>query len=69
MECPCCGSKLEYEDRYGLLAAHQSGEVYGDIYRCATAAEQEGECDSESFSVCGAFYTDRNGELHEGYPC
>tara|TARA_Y100001956_G_scaffold48961_1_gene47609 strand:- start:6963 stop:7280 length:318 start_codon:yes stop_codon:yes gene_type:complete len=26
-------------------------------------------CESNCHYVSGSFYTDRNGELHEGYPC
>lgn len=26
-------------------------------------------CGSSMFSVCGSFYTDKSGELFEGYPC
>ena len=39
MECPCCGSPLEYRDTYGRLAAHQDGQVLGYIYRCPIAEE------------------------------
>lgn len=34
MECPICGAELEHVDSYGFLAAHQSGVVLGEIYRC-----------------------------------
>lgn len=34
MICPYCDSELNYEDCYGYLASHQSGEILGDIYRC-----------------------------------
>lgn len=69
MNCPICGAELEYHDQYGYLLAHQSGEVLGEIYKCPNGAEQDGTCDSESFHVAGAFYTDRQGNLNEGYPC
>lgn len=69
MICPICGSELIYEDYYGRLAAHQDGKKLGEIYRCPNGAEQNGSCNSENFSVAGSFYTDNNGELHEGYPC
>jgi hypothetical protein len=26
-------------------------------------------CDSSVHNVSGSFYTDKNGDLHEGYPC
>lgn len=69
MECPYCGGWLEREDQWGRLAAHQDGKVLGEIFRCQTAIEQEGKCESETFSVCGSFYTDEYGDLHDGYPC
>ena len=34
MECPYCDAELVWEDTYGYLCAHQSGEVLGKIYRC-----------------------------------
>ena len=69
MECPYCGAELEHTDSYGRFCAHQDGKRLGDIYRCPVAVEQEGKCDSECFHVCGSFYTDEYGELHDGYPC
>lgn len=70
MECPICGSELEYEDYFGRVAAHQDGHVAGDIYRCPKGFEQDGSCESEDFSVAGSFYMYRGeSELHEGYPC
>ncbi len=30
---------------------------------------EEISCDSCMFSVSGSFYTDKQGNLHEGYPC
>jgi len=69
MECPICGLEMEHEDFYGRLAAHQDGKVMGEIFRCPNGIEQNGLCDSETFNVAGSFYTDNNGNLHEGYPC
>lgn len=69
MNCPICDMELEHEDYYGRLAAHQDGKVIGEIFRCPNGIEQNGSCNSEIFSVVGSFYTDRNGNLHEGYPC
>lgn len=31
MECPYCGSELEWEDYFGRITAHQDGKVIGDI--------------------------------------
>lgn len=70
MDCPLCGTELDRDDVYGRLCAHQDGKVIGDIYRCPKGREQDGTCDSESFSVAGSFYVVREtGEIHEGYPC
>jgi hypothetical protein len=70
MNCPYCGEELVHDDVFGRLAAHQDGKVIGDIYRCPTAMEQDGKCESELFNVCGSFYSYRdNVELHDGYPC
>ena len=70
MECPYCGSGLEYVDYFGRLAAHQDGKVLGDIYQCPKGREESEECESSVFHVAGSFYVYRDsGELHEGYPC
>ena len=68
-ECPICGEHLDQVDTYGRLASHQDGKVMGHIYKCPNGVEQDGSCDSELFSVAGSFYTDEQGNLHEGYPC
>ena len=69
MDCPYCGTELEYHDYFGRLAAHQDGHVAGDIYQCPVGRE-EGECDSASFHVAGMFHIYRNdGVLRDGYPC
>jgi len=61
--CPDCGEDLTYDDSYGYLAAHRSGEKIGDIYRC-----QNEECNEY-----GTFYHNRSArgddELKEGHPC
>ena len=60
--CPYCDEELTYDEYFGLLAAHQSGKVYGDIYTCNNEdCEAHGE----------TFYTYRHNpdEVHEGYPC
>ncbi|MEK6832735.1 MAG: hypothetical protein AABY32_01695 [Nanoarchaeota archaeon] len=69
IDCPICGAELEYTDYYGRLFGHQDGKKLGEIYKCPNGVEQNGSCDSELFSVAGSFYTDRQGNLHEGYPC
>jgi len=70
MICPYCESELEHEDVFGRIASHQDGKVLGDIYRCPLALQEEDKCFSESFHVCGSFYTYRDyNTLHEGYPC
>lgn len=95
MECPFCNAELKYTDTWGFLAAHQSGEVMGNIFKCPNAEGfedeqaandylfQEGEtlenlglssweeltCPSSMHFVSGSFYTDKQENLHEGYPC
>ena len=93
MECPYCGSELEWEDSYGTKEYIIYGdENYksGDIYSCPNhygfnnkedAIEyalksdiiyddwQDIVCDSNMHNVSGSFYTDKQGDLHEGYPC
>lgn len=70
MECPICGSELDYDGPFGRLAAHQDGCVVGDIWRCPRGADQDGSCESEFFHVAGSFhkYREETG-LREGYPC
>lgn len=71
MDCPYCGEELIPEDYFGRIAAHQDGEVIGDIWKCPNGKEENGECDSELFHVAGSFYTYRDNEnvIHNGYPC
>jgi hypothetical protein len=70
MKCPICGAELQHWDSFGRLAAHQDGKVLGQIYKCPNGAEQNGTCDSESFSVVGSFYVyETDGVLREGFPC
>ena len=60
MECPYCEKELDWHDWYGTKMWSSSPKKSGDIYRC-----QNEEC--EVFDEY--FYTDGNGEVHEGYPC
>lgn len=85
MECPECGAELVHIDSYGLFAGYQSGEKFGDIFKCpniegfeteAEAIEYDPNWDGAWEDICcwsgcynGYFYTDRAGNLHEGYPC
>lgn len=67
MNCPYCDEELRYHDWWytGNLAAYERGnggnfQKQGDIYKCLNE-----ECEAyEEF-----FYTDRYGDLHNGYPC
>lgn len=66
MQCPYCNEELNYQSFYykGNYEAYEKGyagiEKLGDIYQCnnenCRAYEQH-------------FYTDMQGNLHEGYPC
>ena len=67
MECPYCNQELAYHDFYGKNLRLDSfnrvkdGFVKsGDIYICNN---ENCEYYEEHF------YTDKNEELHEGYPC
>lgn len=94
MECTYCNAELIYNCEWGLLAAHQSGEVFGEIYQCPNSDGFDTLDESKEYCECllqeghkfgskhraeevvcesgihnGHFYTDRNGDLNEGYPC
>ena len=61
MKCPYCGEELEYHDYYGNgIPGRNDFKKIGDIFKC----ENE-ECEAYEEH----FYTDRNDELCEGYPC
>lgn len=70
MECPYCGSELEWDDTYGtseyILYGNEKFKN-GDIYKCPNREGVEEICDSSCFN--GFFYTDKQENLHEGYPC
>jgi hypothetical protein len=70
MNCPYCGSEMDWDDYFGRVLAHQDGQVFGDIYRCPKGFAQDGSCESEEFKSSGTFYTfrDNEGVIHEGYP-
>lgn len=84
MECPYCGAELMYNDYYGTglqeyyYGTAGNGIYYpstfkkiGDIYKCPNSdgfEEDDTEC-CKSNIFNGYFYTDLNGNLHEGYPC
>ena len=34
MECPYCGSLLDYDDSFGRFMGFGDGKVLGYIYRC-----------------------------------
>jgi len=61
------------EECYEFLKYHVE-EILTDA-DCEKWIKQEFEsweevtCESSSHSVCGSFYTDKNEELHDGYPC
>lgn len=61
MECPYCEEELQYHDYYGFGNPYGPQFVkQGDIYKC----------DNDSCEMYEEhFYTDKQDELHEGYPC
>ena len=84
MECPECSAELIHHDSYGLFTARQSGEKFGDIFKCPNcegfeteeeAREYDPDCNGDWEEIMcrsifgnGCFYTDKAGNLHEGYP-
>jgi hypothetical protein len=63
MKCPCCGAELRCIDYYGKTK-------YADHYYLYPRSWIEKEGDIFQCQNCyGHFYTDSNGNLHEGYPC
>ena len=61
MECPHCEEELNCHDYYGIgIPFREDFEKFGDIYECNNE-----ECEKYQEN----FYTDKQGELHEGYPC
>ena len=62
MYCPYCETELLCIDYYGFYLGRGMWNKQGDIYKCIHE-----NCESEVFNY--HFYTDEQGELHEGYPC
>ncbi len=70
MKCPLCDAELKHDDLFGQLSSDRNRYIAGDIYRCPNGLEQNGTCDSESFSIAGSFYSYRSYHgIYEGYPC
>jgi hypothetical protein len=85
MECPYCGSELDQIDTYwrGIPGKGKFlGTIYKCPFGAGAeekpVEEQVAErlrfgevetCPSAAFAVAGSFYTDRQGNLHDGYPC
>lgn len=72
MECPHCGSELDYDDTFGRHLGRDGEVILGYIYRCPLGRSESEDCDSSMFSVAGSFYTytsENESTLHEGYPC
>jgi retron-type reverse transcriptase len=69
MECPICNSELKCVDYYGKTKYAEHYYIYpqswiekeGDIFICENCEEETGERTH--------FYTTKDGEIHEGYPC
>lgn len=61
MECPECGTELEWIDYFGPHQGGGSIKKVGDIYQC-----QNEECDATHFHT---FDSESGEPLHDGYPC
>lgn len=62
-KCPNSeGFESKEEAMQFLEISNQTMESIG------VAEWEEITCDSSMFSVCGSFYTDKQDNLHEGYP-
>lgn len=61
MECEYCEEELNCIDYYGIgIPGREGFDKQGDIYKCGNES-------CEMFDE--HFYTDKSGNLHEGYPC
>lgn len=60
MRCPYCGMSLTWIDYYGVHTGTECRDKIGDIFECDNK-----ECDAYH----EYFYTDKEGNLREGYPC
>ena len=63
-KCPNSeGFESEEDSLLFLLETNQTLDSIG------VSCLEEVTCDSSMFNVAGAFYTDKQENLHEGYPC
>ena len=62
MDCPYCEQELDCIDYYGHYLGNDNWDKIGDIFECSNE-----ECESEAFNYFS--YTDKQGNLREGYPC
>jgi hypothetical protein len=60
MECPECGTELEWEDYFGKLGKHLQIRHDGDIYICTNE-----DCNFHYWHT----YTSAPDNLIAGYPC
>lgn len=60
MECPYCSQEMDCHDFYGHYLGNGNWNKQGDIYKCNNE-----KCEAYEQH----FYTDVQGNLHEGYPC
>lgn len=81
--CPHCGAELDWEDSYFRnFMREKLGDIYrcpnhqgfpdeesARAYDAETPDWREIACGSSVHHVSGSFYTDKAGNLHEGYPC
>lgn len=62
-----CPASEGFEDEASALAYLEStGQTMEDV---GATMWEDVTCDSSVHSVCGSFYTDKQDNLHEGYPC
>lgn len=65
LQCPNHeGFDTEEEARTYLTSVDALDSFWEKHFDC-----EDVMCESNCHSVSGMYYTDRNGELHQGYPC
>jgi len=65
--CPNHEGFQSKEDVLEYLGREDKLEEY--LKDCGYSSWKEVVCESSTHHVSGSFYTDKNDNLHEGYPC